>query len=74
VFPAVDQVFHHFHSKFAMPPKSKVVPLEKLDNFYIGRFWSVYVNFGERGKSSGGCSRATGFDRGFDQALTTSVG
>jgi hypothetical protein len=30
-----------FHFKFAMPPKSKVVSLEKLDNFYIRRFWSV---------------------------------
>jgi hypothetical protein len=30
--------FTLFHSKFEMPPKSKVVSLEKLDNFYIGRF------------------------------------
>jgi hypothetical protein len=33
----VDQVLTIFHSKFEMPPKSKVVSLEKLDNFYIGR-------------------------------------
>jgi hypothetical protein len=35
------EFFSIFHSKSAMPPKSKVVSLEKLDNFYIGRFWSV---------------------------------
>jgi hypothetical protein len=28
--------FTKFHSKFAMPPKTVVVSLEKLDNFYIG--------------------------------------
>jgi hypothetical protein len=50
-----------FHSKFKMPPNMKVVSLEKLDNFYIGRFWSVYVKFGERGKSSGGRSKTLGF-------------
>jgi hypothetical protein len=27
-----------FHSKFEMSPKSKVVSLEKLDNFYIRDF------------------------------------
>jgi hypothetical protein len=30
-----------FHSKFEIPSNMKVVSLEKLDNFYIGRFWSV---------------------------------
>jgi hypothetical protein len=30
-----------FHSKFEIPPKSKIVSLEKLDNFYIGRFYIV---------------------------------
>jgi hypothetical protein len=35
---AVDQVFHRFHSKFEMPSYMKVVSLEKLDNFHIGRF------------------------------------
>jgi hypothetical protein len=30
-----------FHSKFEMPSNMKVVSLEKLDNFYIERFWSV---------------------------------
>jgi hypothetical protein len=29
--------FSIFHSKFEMPPKSKVVSLEKLDNVYIRR-------------------------------------
>jgi hypothetical protein len=29
--------FTIFHSKFEMPPKRKVVSLEKLDNFYIWR-------------------------------------
>jgi hypothetical protein len=28
--------FPLFHSKFDMPPKSKVVSLEKLDNFILG--------------------------------------
>jgi hypothetical protein len=28
--------FTIFHSKFEMSPRSKVVSLEKLDNFYIG--------------------------------------
>jgi hypothetical protein len=27
-----------FHSKFEMPFNTKVVSLEKLDNFHIGRF------------------------------------
>jgi hypothetical protein len=31
----------------------KVVSLNKLDNFHFGRFLSVLVKFGERGKSSG---------------------
>jgi hypothetical protein len=30
----------------------KVVYLDKLHNFYIGRIWSVFVKFGERDKSS----------------------
>jgi hypothetical protein len=30
-----------FQSKFEIPSNMKVVSLEKLDNFYIGRFWSV---------------------------------
>jgi hypothetical protein len=38
---AVDQVFHPFRSKFEMPSNMKVVFLEKLDNFYIARMWSV---------------------------------
>jgi hypothetical protein len=40
-------------SKFEMPIYMKVVSLNKLDNFYVGRFLSVSMNFGERGKSSG---------------------
>jgi hypothetical protein len=34
----VDHVFILFHSKFEMPFNMKVVSLEKLDNFHIGRF------------------------------------
>jgi hypothetical protein len=30
--------FTLFHSKFEMPPKSKVVSLKKLDNFDIARY------------------------------------
>jgi hypothetical protein len=40
----------------------KVVSLEKLDNFYIGRIWSVYVKFGERDKSSRRARSVKGFD------------
>jgi hypothetical protein len=50
------------------------VSLEKLDNFYIGRFleclgeiWRARQKFRREFKDIGG------FDRGFDQALTTSV-
>jgi hypothetical protein len=35
---AVDQDFHLFHSKLEMPSYMKVVSLDKLDNFHIGRF------------------------------------
>jgi hypothetical protein len=35
---AVDHVFTNFHSKFEMPIYMKVVSLDKLDNFLIGRF------------------------------------
>jgi hypothetical protein len=35
------QFFTNFPSKFGMPFNKKVVSLEKLDNFHIGRFWSV---------------------------------
>jgi hypothetical protein len=38
---AVDQVFHPFHPIFEMPIYMKVVSLDKLDNFHIGRFLSV---------------------------------
>jgi hypothetical protein len=30
-----------FHSKFEMPFNMKIVSLKKLENYYIGRFWSV---------------------------------
>jgi hypothetical protein len=45
--------FTIFDPKFEMPIYMKVVSLDKMDNFHKGRFWSVSVNFGERGKSSG---------------------
>jgi hypothetical protein len=35
---AVDQVFTFFLSKFEMPIYMKVVSIDKLDNFHIGRF------------------------------------
>jgi hypothetical protein len=44
--PVLEPNLVHIHYKFAMPPKSKVVPLEKLNHFYIGRFVSVWVKFG----------------------------
>jgi hypothetical protein len=34
----VDQVFHPFPLKFEMSFNMKVVSLEKLNNFHIGRF------------------------------------
>jgi hypothetical protein len=45
--------FTNFLSKFEMPIYMKVVSLDKLDNFRVGRFLSVSVKFGERSKSSG---------------------
>jgi hypothetical protein len=45
--------FPFFPSKFEMSIYMKVVSLDKLDNFQKGRFLSVYVKFGEHGKSSG---------------------
>jgi hypothetical protein len=36
-----------------MPIYMKVVSLNKMDNIHKGRILSVYVNFEERGKSSG---------------------
>jgi hypothetical protein len=48
----------------------KVVSLNKLDNFHKGRFLSVYVNFGERGKSSGRHSWSLGFKWGLTMTLT----
>jgi hypothetical protein len=44
-----------------MPSNMKVVFLEKLDNFNIGRFLSVQVKFGEHGKSLGGHSKTSRF-------------
>jgi hypothetical protein len=35
---AVGQDFHPFHSKLEMPSYMKVVFLDKLNNFHIGRF------------------------------------
>jgi hypothetical protein len=46
-------LFKPFHSKLEMPIYMKVVSLIKMDNFHKGRILSVWVNFGERGKSSG---------------------
>jgi hypothetical protein len=48
----------------------KVVSLNKLDNFLKGRFLSVLVNFGERGKSSERHSPTSGFKRGLTVSLT----
>jgi hypothetical protein len=53
-----------------MPLNMKVVSLDKLNNFHIGRFLSVQVKFGERGKSSGGRSKTLGFQRGLTMPLT----
>jgi hypothetical protein len=35
---AVDQIFMLFRSKFEMPIYTKVVSLNKMDNFHKGRF------------------------------------
>jgi hypothetical protein len=48
----------------------KVVSLNKLDNFLKGRFLSVLVNFGERGKSSERHLGLLGFEWGLTKALT----
>jgi hypothetical protein len=66
----VDQAFHLFPSKFEMPFYMKVVSLNKLDNFLKGRFFSVQVSFGERGKSSGRRSKTLEFRRGLTVPLT----
>jgi hypothetical protein len=62
--------FNFFYSKFEMTISMKVVSLNKLDNFHKGRFLSVYVNFGERGKSSGRHSWSLGFKWGLTMTLT----
>jgi hypothetical protein len=59
-----------FHSKFEMPIYMKVVSHNKLDNFHKGRFLSVYMNFGERGKSSERHLGLLGFEWGLTKALT----
>jgi hypothetical protein len=62
--------FTNFHSKLGMPIYMKVASLDKLDNFHIGRFLSVQVKFGERGKSSGRHSPTSVFKRGLTVSLT----
>jgi hypothetical protein len=57
-------------SKFQMPIYLKVVSVNKLDNFHKGRFLSVEVNFGERGKSSGRHPESLGFKWGLTKTLT----
>jgi hypothetical protein len=59
-----------FHSKFKIPIYMKVVSLNKLDNFHKGRFLSVYLDFGERGKSSGRRPGSLGFRWGMTKTLT----
>jgi hypothetical protein len=58
------KIFTFFLSKFGMPLYMKVVSLKKLDNFHRGRFLSVSVNFGERGRSSRRHSGSIGFREG----------
>jgi hypothetical protein len=53
-----------------MPIYMKVVSLNKMDNFHKGRFLSVYVNFGERGKSSGRHLWTLGVKGGLTKSLT----
>jgi hypothetical protein len=59
-----------FHSKFEMPIYMKVVSLIKQDNFHKGRFLSVLVNFGERGKSFERHIGLLGFEWRLTKALT----
>jgi hypothetical protein len=49
-----------------MPLNMKVVSHEKLHNYCIGKIWSVYMNFGEHGKSSRVAMDVKGFGQGFD--------
>jgi hypothetical protein len=54
----------------------KVVSLNKIYNFPKGRILGVYVNFGERGKSSGRhlwTLGGKGFDPPFDHGLAPQV-
>jgi hypothetical protein len=62
--------FTNSHSKFEMPIYMKVVSLDKLNNFRIGRFLSVQVKFGERGKSSGRHSPTSMVKPGLTVSLT----
>jgi hypothetical protein len=48
----------------------KVVSLNKLDNFLKGRFLSVWVNFGECGKSSERHLWILGLKWGLTESLT----
>jgi hypothetical protein len=66
----LSKFFMLFHSKFEMPVYMKVVSLNKLDNFHKGRFLSVLVNFGERGKSSERHLGLLGFEWGLTKSLT----
>jgi hypothetical protein len=67
----LSKFFTLFHSKFEMPIYMKVVSLNKLDNFHKCRFLSVWVNFGERGKSSGRHLGLLWFEWGLTKALST---
>jgi hypothetical protein len=48
----------------------QVLSLNKLDNFHIGGFLSVWVKFGERGKSSVRHSPASVIKQGMTLSLT----
>jgi hypothetical protein len=37
------EFWHIFCLEFEMSPSKKIVSLEKMHNFYIGRFFSSYV-------------------------------
>jgi hypothetical protein len=59
-----------FLYKFEMPIYMKVVSLNKMDNFPKGRILSVWVNFGERVKSSDRQLWALGFSWDLTMSLT----
>jgi hypothetical protein len=63
------EFFSIFHSKSALPPKRKVVSLEKLDNFYIGEILKCLGEIWRTRQKFQRTLKGKGFYRGFDRAF-----